>query len=193
MRNYALGLGLPADAARVEVESHSTEQNAQLTGQLLRAAGLKRAVVVSDPYHLFRARQVLPRRRLRGRYEPRARVGAQFGFADAHALDGSRSRGSPPASDGASHVGAVKYRAPHFQVRERMQNSADFGRRQIHLAPRSMLMTKSIHSSSRCFGKEATCGEYSSGVGSTNAVAVGGGRKRWRGQSGVICHACRLL
>ena len=57
MREYALTLGLPADAARVEAESHSTEQNAQLTGQLLRTAGLKRAVVVSDPYHLFRARQ----------------------------------------------------------------------------------------------------------------------------------------
>jgi len=57
MRDYAMALGLPANAARVETESHSTEQNAQHTGQLLRAAGLKSAVVVSDPYHLFRARQ----------------------------------------------------------------------------------------------------------------------------------------
>ncbi|WP_394844976.1 YdcF family protein [Pendulispora brunnea] len=57
MRDYAIGLGLPANAARLEAESHSTEQNAQRTTLLLRAAGERRAVVVSDPYHLLRARQ----------------------------------------------------------------------------------------------------------------------------------------
>ncbi len=57
MRDYAMTLGLPADAARVETESHSTEQNARRTSELLRAAGLRHVVVVSDPYHLLRARQ----------------------------------------------------------------------------------------------------------------------------------------
>ncbi|WP_394850198.1 YdcF family protein [Pendulispora brunnea] len=54
---YAVSLGLPPSAARLEPESHSTRENAQRTARLLREAGHRRVLVVSDPYHLLRARQ----------------------------------------------------------------------------------------------------------------------------------------
>ncbi|WP_434385262.1 YdcF family protein [Melittangium boletus] len=57
MRAVAVGLGVPAEACLLEAQSHSTEQNARYSARLLRERGLSRVVVVSDPYHLFRARQ----------------------------------------------------------------------------------------------------------------------------------------
>lgn len=57
MRELALRLGVPAEACVLEEESHSTEQNARFSARLLRELGARRVVVVSDPYHLLRARQ----------------------------------------------------------------------------------------------------------------------------------------
>lgn len=56
-RDVALSMGVPAQACEVEVESHSTAQNAAFTARLLRARGLSEVILVSDPYHLLRARQ----------------------------------------------------------------------------------------------------------------------------------------
>ena len=56
-RDLALSLGVPPGACAVEVESHSTAENAALTARLLRARGLSEVILVSDPYHLLRARQ----------------------------------------------------------------------------------------------------------------------------------------
>ena len=53
----AVRLGVPAEACVLEEQSHSTEQNARYTAELLRYLGARRVVVVSDPYHLLRARQ----------------------------------------------------------------------------------------------------------------------------------------
>lgn len=57
MREEAVRLGVPSEACHLEEQSHSTEQNARYSAELLRALGVRRVVVVSDPYHLLRARQ----------------------------------------------------------------------------------------------------------------------------------------
>jgi uncharacterized SAM-binding protein YcdF (DUF218 family) len=57
MRDVAVRLGVPAEACLLEEQSHSTEQNARFSTTLLRSLGARRVVVVSDPYHLLRARQ----------------------------------------------------------------------------------------------------------------------------------------
>ncbi len=57
MLGLAVKLGVPAEACVLEEESHSTSDNARFTARLLREAGARRVVVVSDPYHLLRARQ----------------------------------------------------------------------------------------------------------------------------------------
>ncbi|MDY7227644.1 YdcF family protein [Hyalangium rubrum] len=57
MRALAVRLGVPSEACVLEEQSHSTEQNARYSARLLRELGARRVVVVSDPYHLLRARQ----------------------------------------------------------------------------------------------------------------------------------------
>ncbi len=57
MRALAVRLGVPPEACILEEQSHSTEQNARYSAELLRSLGTRRVVVVSDPYHLLRARQ----------------------------------------------------------------------------------------------------------------------------------------
>lgn len=48
--------GVPAENCVLEENSHSTRENARFTAQLLRARGISEVIVVSDPYHLRRAR-----------------------------------------------------------------------------------------------------------------------------------------
>ncbi len=57
MRALAVRLGVPPEACLLEEQSHSTAQNARFSAVLLRELGARRVVVVSDPYHLLRARQ----------------------------------------------------------------------------------------------------------------------------------------
>ena len=57
MRALAVRLGVPSEACMLEEQSHSTEQNTRFSAELLRSLGARRVVVVSDPYHLLRARQ----------------------------------------------------------------------------------------------------------------------------------------
>ncbi|MFO0596446.1 MAG: YdcF family protein [Myxococcaceae bacterium] len=52
----ARSLGVKDDKLLAEVESHSTHENALFTAKLLRERGVERVVLVSDPYHLVRAR-----------------------------------------------------------------------------------------------------------------------------------------
>jgi uncharacterized SAM-binding protein YcdF (DUF218 family) len=56
-RQLALDAGVPPEACLVETDSHSTAQNAEFSARLLFARGVREAIVVSDPYHLYRARQ----------------------------------------------------------------------------------------------------------------------------------------
>jgi uncharacterized SAM-binding protein YcdF (DUF218 family) len=57
MRELAVRLGVPEEACLLEERSHSTEQNARYSADMLRSLGARSVVVVSDPYHLLRARQ----------------------------------------------------------------------------------------------------------------------------------------
>ncbi|XXF77346.1 YdcF family protein [Myxococcaceae bacterium GXIMD 01537] len=57
LRAVAVRLGVPEEACMLEERSHSTEENARYSAQLLRGLGVRRVLVVSDPYHLLRARQ----------------------------------------------------------------------------------------------------------------------------------------
>jgi uncharacterized SAM-binding protein YcdF (DUF218 family) len=51
----AAGLGVPAEACLCELESRSTRENARRTAALLEPRGIRRVLLVSDPFHLFRA------------------------------------------------------------------------------------------------------------------------------------------
>ncbi|QSQ12755.1 YdcF family protein [Myxococcus landrumensis] len=57
MMELATRMGVPPEACTLEESSHSTADNARLTAKLLRELNARRVVVVSDPYHLLRARQ----------------------------------------------------------------------------------------------------------------------------------------
>jgi uncharacterized SAM-binding protein YcdF (DUF218 family) len=56
MRVLALGYGAPEAALLLETRSRDTIENALCTAALLRRDGLSRVVVVTDRYHLPRAR-----------------------------------------------------------------------------------------------------------------------------------------
>jgi uncharacterized SAM-binding protein YcdF (DUF218 family) len=60
-RDLAISLGVPASACLVEMQSHSTAENARYSTQLLRQLGIQTAILVSDPYHLLRAQQYFRR------------------------------------------------------------------------------------------------------------------------------------
>jgi uncharacterized SAM-binding protein YcdF (DUF218 family) len=55
MARLASALGVPANALWIEDRSRSTQENALRSAELMRAAGLRSAVVVTTPYHLRRA------------------------------------------------------------------------------------------------------------------------------------------
>jgi uncharacterized SAM-binding protein YcdF (DUF218 family) len=55
-RDLALAAGVPESGCLVEDQSHSTYQNAVLTLPLLKARGIDEVLLVSDGYHLLRAR-----------------------------------------------------------------------------------------------------------------------------------------
>lgn len=54
-RNLALSLGIPERALVLEESSKSTWENAVNAASLCREKGWRRIILVSDPYHLFRA------------------------------------------------------------------------------------------------------------------------------------------
>lgn len=56
-RQLALAAGVPEEACLVEEESHSTWDNARFTARILRERGINELILVTDPYHLLRARQ----------------------------------------------------------------------------------------------------------------------------------------
>ena len=56
-RALAVTLGVPEEACLVEEQSSSTYENAVHSARLLRARAIAEALIVSDRYHLYRARQ----------------------------------------------------------------------------------------------------------------------------------------
>ena len=55
-RRIAEAEGIPPDAILVETVSTTTWENFTEAARLMKASGLRSAVIVSDPYHLLRAR-----------------------------------------------------------------------------------------------------------------------------------------
>jgi len=55
MRRVAVGMGVPPEAILLEDRSHSTLDNIRNTAQIMAAHGWRSVLVVSDPYHMFRA------------------------------------------------------------------------------------------------------------------------------------------
>lgn len=55
MRRLAVSAGVPADALVLEDRSRSTEENLANAKKLMDARGWQTAVIVSDPFHLYRA------------------------------------------------------------------------------------------------------------------------------------------
>ncbi len=58
MLRDALGTGLPRERIIVENQSESTFENARNTLRIMQARGLRRAIVVTSPYHTRRAARV---------------------------------------------------------------------------------------------------------------------------------------
>lgn len=61
MAARALALGVDADALRVERRSRSTEENARFTAAMLAGDGCRTVWIVSQPFHLARARYLFRR------------------------------------------------------------------------------------------------------------------------------------
>jgi uncharacterized SAM-binding protein YcdF (DUF218 family) len=55
MKRSAVAAGVPASAIAVEGASATTEENAQRVAELMKARGLKSAILVTSPYHQRRA------------------------------------------------------------------------------------------------------------------------------------------
>ncbi len=60
-QQLALAQGVPASACLLEEASHTTKENARFTAELLRARGIQQVLLVSDGYHLLRARLLFAR------------------------------------------------------------------------------------------------------------------------------------
>ena len=63
-RDYLRQRGVPAEAIIVEAEGESTLESAVAAAEIMRRMGLKSCVVVSDGYHIFRAKKILAARGL---------------------------------------------------------------------------------------------------------------------------------
>jgi uncharacterized SAM-binding protein YcdF (DUF218 family) len=55
MARLALEAGVPAKALILETQAHTTQQSVRLTSSLLEERGIQSIIVVSSPFHLFRA------------------------------------------------------------------------------------------------------------------------------------------
>ena len=58
MRRIALGMGVPEEAIFLEEQSHSTLENFENSARIMAEHGWDSALVVSDPYHMYRACRV---------------------------------------------------------------------------------------------------------------------------------------
>ena len=58
-RSYLVGAGVPSEAIIVEPEAESTAQSMAAVAEIMRRMGLKTCILVSDGYHIFRAKHML--------------------------------------------------------------------------------------------------------------------------------------
>ena len=60
-RKYLIEHGVPDEAIIAETQSDNTDEAAQRVANIMQKNGMKSCVVVSDGYHLYRAKQMLGR------------------------------------------------------------------------------------------------------------------------------------
>lgn len=70
-RAYLVGKGVPSEAVIVESEGSSTAHSMAAAAEIMRRMNLKSAIVVSDGYHIFRAKKMLEFRGLQVYGSPR--------------------------------------------------------------------------------------------------------------------------
>lgn len=58
-RNYLARQGVPAEEILVETESENTMQSTVAAARIMRRKGLQSCILVSDGYHIFRAKKML--------------------------------------------------------------------------------------------------------------------------------------
>lgn len=73
-RAYLTARGVPPEAIVVEREGESTAQSVAAVAEIMRRMNLKSAIVVSDGYHIFRAKKMLESSGLRVYGSPRPSV-----------------------------------------------------------------------------------------------------------------------
>lgn len=57
-KNYAMALGVPEHAIRIEENSHITEENMKYAKMIMEEQGMDTALIVSDPLHMKRAMKI---------------------------------------------------------------------------------------------------------------------------------------
>lgn len=58
-RDYLVKCGIPSEQIFVEAEGDSTVSSLTAVGEIMRRTGLQSAILVSDGYHIFRAKKIL--------------------------------------------------------------------------------------------------------------------------------------
>lgn len=70
MRRVAVTMGVPPEDIFVEDQSHSTLANIRNSARIMAANGWRSAILVSDPYHMFRACRIAADEGLEARPAP---------------------------------------------------------------------------------------------------------------------------
>jgi len=70
-RAYLVGRGVPSEAIIIEPESESTAQSTAAVAEIMRRMKLRSCIVVSDGYHIFRAKKFLEKMGLAAYGSPR--------------------------------------------------------------------------------------------------------------------------
>ncbi len=58
-RDYLVTRGVPSEAIIIETQGGTTMRSTAAAGEIMRRMGLKSCIVVSDGYHIFRAKKML--------------------------------------------------------------------------------------------------------------------------------------
>jgi uncharacterized SAM-binding protein YcdF (DUF218 family) len=70
-RAYLVRQNVPSEAILVEPEGASTAESTTAVAEMMRRMGMRTCLVVSDGYHIYRAKRMLERRGLRAYGSPR--------------------------------------------------------------------------------------------------------------------------
>ncbi len=106
-RDYLEGRGVPDVNLIAETQGDNTDQSAQRVAIIMRANEMHSALLVSDAYHLYRAKQMMEREGVHGVHLAAARLSSQD---RVRTLDGRPARELQlHAVSGACEVGSFRY------------------------------------------------------------------------------------